>query len=82
MENSKYLAIIIDNSVITCHEIIGEVETKTVTINFDEKNIICETKCFYISLVFLLITIILLTAVSIYFYLVKYWAQQKHLLSY
>ena len=35
---------------------------------------------FYISLVFLLITIALLIAVSIYCYLIKYGAKQKHLL--
>ena len=34
--NSKYLRSIIDNSAITCDEIIEE-ETKTVTTNFNEK---------------------------------------------
>ena len=52
-KNGKYLASIIDSSVITCDEIIDAVETKTVTTNFNEKNIICETKSFYILLVFL-----------------------------
>ena len=37
-------------------------------------------KCFYILLAFLLITIALLIAVSIYCYLIKYRAKQKHLL--
>ena len=42
-ENFKYLASIIDNSVITCDEIIDaeaksyDEETKTVTISFNEK---------------------------------------------
>ena len=44
------------------------------------KNIICET--FYILLAFLLIRIALLIAVSIYCYLIKYKAKQKHLLSF
>ena len=73
----KYLASIIDNSVITYHEIIEAEVTKTAP-----KNIICETKCFYILLAYLLITIVLLIAFSIYFYLVKYKAKQKHLLPY
>ena len=36
-ENGKYLAIIIDDSVITCDEIIDAEETKIVTTNFNEK---------------------------------------------
>ena len=82
-EDGKYLASIIDNSVITCDEIIdSDVEAKS----YDEerktilKNIIFETKSFYILLAFLLITIALLIAVSIYCYLIKYKAKQKHLL--
>ena len=43
------------------------------------KNKICETKSFYILLAFLLITIALLVAVSIYCYLTKSKAK-KHLL--
>ena len=42
------------------------------------KNIIFKTKSFYILLVFLLITIALLIAVSIYCYLIKYKGKQKH----
>ena len=49
-------------------------ETKTIT-----KNIVCETKIFYITF-FLLFSIGLLIAVSIYCYLKKYKAKQKHLL--
>ena len=62
-----------------CDEIVEE-ETKTVTTNFDEKNGIYKTKNLYILLAFLLITIALLIAVSIYYYLTKYKAKQKHLL--
>ena len=68
-----------DYSAITCNEIIEE-ETKTVTTNFNEKNATCKTKNVYILLAFLLITIALLVAVSIYCYLIKYNAIQKHLL--
>ena len=50
-----------------------------VCINFRHprnKNIICETKSFYILLAFLLNTIVLLVAVSIYCYLIKYKAKK------
>ena len=50
-------------------------ETKTIP-----KNVIRKTKNFYIFLGFLLITIALLIAVSIYCYPMKYKAKQKHLL--
>ena len=62
-ENGKYLASIIYNSVITCDEIVEE--TKTIPTNFDKK-ITCKTKKLYNLLTFLLITIALLIAVSIY----------------
>ena len=52
---------------------------KTVTTNFNEKNVICKRKKLYILLAFLLLTIALLIAVSIYYYLIKYQAKQKHL---
>ena len=69
--------------MITCDEIVKadveaklyDEETKTIP-----KQIICETKSFYILLALLLITIALLIAVSIYCYLIKYEAKQKHLL--
>ena len=73
-----------DYSVITCDEIIdakfnsNNEETKTVLANFDETKITCKTQNFYILLAFLLITIALLIGVSIYYYLIKYWAIQKH----
>ena len=44
------------------------------------KKIACKTQSFYILLAFLLITIELLIAVTIYCYLIKYRAKQKHLL--
>ena len=81
-ENGKYLASIMDDSVITCDEIIESYdrETKTVPTNFNEKNITCRTPNFYILLAFLLITMVLLIVISIYSYQIKYRAKQKHLL--
>ena len=52
-KNGKYLASIIDNSVIKCDEIIEE--TKTVPKNFNEKKITCKTQNLYILLAVLLI---------------------------
>ena len=63
-ENGRYLASIMDDWVMTCDKIFEE-ETKTVTTNFNEKNVICKTKNVYILLAFLLITITLLIAVEI-----------------
>ena len=64
-----------DDSAITCDEIIEsyEEETKTISTNFIAKT--CKTQKLYILLTFLLIII----AVSIYCYLIKYRAK-KHLL--
>ena len=79
-ENEKYLASIMDDSAIICDEVIdveaksNDKETKTVTVNFNEKKATCKMQNFYILLAFLLITIVLLTAVSIYYYLIKYGA--------
>ena len=56
-----------DDSTIFCDEIINVKER-----NFNEKNITCKTKKFYISLDFLLITLALLMVVSIFCYLIKY----------
>ena len=76
-KNGKYLATVINSSVITCDEIIEPEETKTFP-----KNIICEIKRFYISVAFLLITIALLTSFGVYLCLVKYKAKPKHFLPY
>ena len=71
-----------DDSVITCDEIIEsyDEEAKSIPTNFNEKKAICKAQHFYILLAFLLITIALLIAVSIYCYLIKCRAKQKHLL--
>ena len=79
-ENGKYLASIIDDSVITCDEIIEE--TNSIPTNFDEKKLTCKIKNFYIFLAFLLINISLLIASNIYCYLKKCKIKQKHLLPY
>ena len=57
-----------------------EVIDKTVPTNFNEKKTTCKRQTFYILLVFLLITITLLIAISIYCYMIKYQAKQKRLL--
>ena len=80
-ENGKYLGSIMNNSVIICDEVIesyGE-EIKTIPTNFKEE-VTCKTQNLYILLAFLLITIALLVAVSIYCYLIIYQAKQKFLL--
>ena len=71
-----------NDSVIMCNEIIQSYkeETKTISTNFNEKKGICKTQNFYILLAFLLIIIALLIVVSIYCYLMKYRAKQKHIL--
>ena len=76
-KNGTYVADIIDDSVITCDEIIKE-ETKTVTTNFNEKNAICKTKK-NVYFTFLFINChSLLIAVSIYCYLIKNKGEQIH----
>ena len=66
--------------MIICDEVIKPYneEIKTIPINFNEKKVTCRMQNFYILLKFLLITIALLIAVSIYCYLIKH--QTKHLL--
>ena len=76
-ESRKYLASFKDDSAIMCDEIIesckedagGKSYDKT---NFNKKKATFKAQNFYILLAFLLITIALLIAVSIYFYLIKY----------
>ena len=71
-----------NDSAIICDEVIEsyDEEIKIIPINFNEKKATCKTQTFYISLAFLLITIALFIAVSIYCYLLKYRSKQKHLL--
>ena len=73
-ENEKYLARIMDDSVITCDEVTESYngKIKTIPTRIWWKNITCKAQIFYILLAFLFITIALLIAVSIYCYLTKY----------
>ena len=64
---------------IICGEVIEPYNEKT---SFYEKKATCKTQNFYILLAFLLIAIALLLAVSIYYYLIKYWAKQKQLIQF
>ena len=66
-----------DDSAIICDQIIELYYEET---NFNGKKATCKTQKFYTLLAFLLITIAFLIAVSIYCYLIKYWAKQKQLL--
>ena len=64
-----------NDSAIKCDEVIDAEKTKSIP-----KNITCKTQNSYLLLAFLLITIALLIAVSIYYYLIKYLAKQNYLL--
>ena len=63
-----------DDSVITCDEIIEsyDKETKIIPTNFNGKKATYKTKTLYILLTFLLITIALLIAVNNYCCMVKH----------
>ena len=52
-----------------CDEVIKSYDKEAI---FNEKRAICKTQNFYTLVAFLLITIALLIAVSIYCYLIKY----------
>ena len=56
-----YLANVLDDSVITCDEVIESHDevTKVVPTNFNEEKVACTTQNLYILLAFLLITIAL-----------------------
>ena len=66
-ENGKYLASIMINSTIICDEIIKEI----VPTNLNEKKATCKTQNVYILFAFLSITVALLIAVTVYYYLIK-----------
>ena len=78
-ENGKNLASTMDNSAIMCDKIIESYneETETISTIFNEKKATCKMQSLNILLAFLLITIALLIAVSIYCYFVKYQAKKK-----
>ena len=66
--------------MITCDEVINwyDEKIKTIATNFNKKKVTCKTQNFCSLVALLLITIILLIAVSIYWYVIKY--QTKYLL--
>ena len=94
-ENRKYLASIINDSVILCNDIIDAKET-----NFNAKNVTCKNTKFlyficpfinyhfiyliniylYFINIYYILLIIYIIAVSIHCYPIKYQAKQKHLL--
>ena len=64
-----------DEIIESCNEAVeanSYDKIKTIPTNFNEKKATCKTQSFCILLAFLLITIALLIAVSIYCYLIKY----------
>ena len=89
--NGKYIASIMDDSAVICDEVIdADAESSDAKLsqedakispkdndktNFNEKKATCKTQNFHILFAFLLITIALLIAASIYCYLIKYRAK-------
>ena len=72
----KYVGGIIDDSLIMYDEIMDttkSISTKTVPAKAVQTK--TNLKIFYMLLSFLLINIVLLIAVSIYSYFMKYWAK-------
>ena len=70
----RYLESIMDDSAITCDEIIEsyDEERKSILTNFNERKATSKTQNLYILLAFLLITIALLIAISIYCFMITY----------
>ena len=70
----RYLESIMDDSALTCDEIIEsyDEETKSILTNFNERKATSKTQNLYILLAFLLITIALLIAISIYCFMITY----------
>ena len=70
----RYLESIMDDSAITCDEIIEsyDEETKSILTNFNERKATSKTQNLYILLALLLITIALLITVSVYCFMITY----------
>ena len=54
-KHGKYLAIIIDDAVFTCDEVIGscDEETKTIVTHFNDKKATFKTKYLYFTCIFI-----------------------------
>ena len=73
-ENGRYAKSTINDAVIICHEILETtkrimtktIPAKSISIDLNEKKVICKIKKFYILLAFLLITKTFLIDVRIY----------------
>ena len=87
--NGIYLTSFMGDSAIICDEVIDadaklspkdDDETKAIPTNFNGTKVTCKMQKFYILLAFLLITIALFVAVSIYCCLIKYQSKQNRLL--
>ena len=78
-KDEKYLASNKNDSIIICDEVLESCneEINTIPTNFNERKVACKTQSFYILLVFLLVTIVLLIAASIYCYVIQY--RRQHL---
>ena len=81
-ENVKYVGSVIDDSVISCDEIIDKTKRTSKTYLTKSTSTKSNSKNFYILLTFLLITKALSIVVSVYCYLIKYRAAEKYLLPY
>ena len=81
-KDGKYLANIMNDSVITCDEILdADEETITVPTNFNEEKYNLWNNNLYTWLPFLLITVAILIGVSICCYLIKYKNKTKPLIT-
>ena len=71
-----------DDSVLTIIKLYSHMRKRQKLFQqiFMKKKAICKTQNFYVLLAFLLITLALFIALSIYCYLIRYQAKQEHLL--
>ena len=65
-----------DDLIITCDEMIDV--SDAMSINLNDKKATCKEDNYYISLTFLLATILLLIT-TICYYCIKHWSKQKYI---
>ena len=86
-ENGKYLGSIIDDSVITCHEIINTVDSvstnviNTVSTYFCNKKVRYEMDWYILHTLLLVMVLLLVISIICYHYL-KHRSKQKNVLLY